>query len=267
MKSKGFTLIELLVVIAIIAILAAILFPVFAKAREKARQISCASNLKQIGLAAVQYVQDYDEKGGFSYSPFGGSVWPQLSPYIKNYDPNTGQGAGASVISCPDVATRKSTYSVNSQVWGLLDPRPLGSRAGAEFYGDTVSIAKIDAPATIVFAFDSVTNLAGNGLAESAGESATPHPAMIKDHSSESWANDYLGTFWNNKQVAWRHTAGANFAFCDGHVKFFKQGTLKDENWDVRCKPGVGCEDNQFDASKYPAADPSCNNESTINCQ
>ena len=60
MHRRGFTLIELLVVIAIIAILAAILFPVFAKAREKARQASCSSNLKQIALAALQYATDYD---------------------------------------------------------------------------------------------------------------------------------------------------------------------------------------------------------------
>jgi prepilin-type N-terminal cleavage/methylation domain-containing protein len=84
----GFTLIELLVVIAIIAILAAILFPVFSRAREKARQASCLSNLKQIGQAAHQYAQDYDEKwppvrrGGFGSPAFN---WQQiLIPYTKN---------------------------------------------------------------------------------------------------------------------------------------------------------------------------------------
>src|SRR5947207_10733174 len=96
----GFTLIELLVVIAIIAILAAILFPVFAQARESARKISCLSNTKQIGLAAMQYVQDYDE--GYPVQSWDGAlmgttnndagsdgkrffVWPwQLMPYMKN---------------------------------------------------------------------------------------------------------------------------------------------------------------------------------------
>jgi len=77
---KGFTLIELLVVIAIIAILAAILFPVFARAREKARQTSCLSNMKQIGLAFMMYTQDYDETlPGISFSATGanpGAVWP-----------------------------------------------------------------------------------------------------------------------------------------------------------------------------------------------
>lgn len=98
---RGFTLIELLVVIAIIAILAAILFPVFARAREKARQSSCQSNLKQIGLAYAMYAQDYDERlpRGVGYIAVGtpadppgtntvyglqGEFYITLAPYIKN---------------------------------------------------------------------------------------------------------------------------------------------------------------------------------------
>ena len=105
-ENRGFTLIELLVVIAIIAILAAILFPVFARAREKARQTSCISNLKQLGLAAIMYAQDYDQMNfWFRGRPnttvrdaFGNVVTPQMmggpnytvvmkavfQPYIKN---------------------------------------------------------------------------------------------------------------------------------------------------------------------------------------
>jgi prepilin-type N-terminal cleavage/methylation domain-containing protein/prepilin-type processing-associated H-X9-DG protein len=95
-QKKGFTLIELLVVIAIIAILAAILFPVFAKAREKARQSSCASNEKQIGIAVMQYKQDYDETMPLSYTAGDGNgtrltcgtpmffFIDELMPYCKN---------------------------------------------------------------------------------------------------------------------------------------------------------------------------------------
>jgi prepilin-type N-terminal cleavage/methylation domain-containing protein len=101
---KGFTLIELLVVIAIIAILAAILFPVFAQVREKARQTSCSSNMKQLGLAFVQYAQDYDET--FPATSNSNSAWdyvdnygnsPVLDPYLKN----RGQTL-TSVWNCPD---------------------------------------------------------------------------------------------------------------------------------------------------------------------
>ncbi len=84
---RGFTLIELLVVIAIIAILAAILFPVFARAREKARQTSCLSNVKQLSLGLIMYAQDYDEMTViFSQGPSGGNPqWHYLiQPYLKN---------------------------------------------------------------------------------------------------------------------------------------------------------------------------------------
>ncbi|MCE5237545.1 DUF1559 domain-containing protein [bacterium] len=88
MRPKGFTLIELLVVIAIIAILAAILFPVFAKAREKARQASCTSNVKQLALGLIMYAQDYDER--MPYFPYGPDpwlyTWPiTIQPYVKNW--------------------------------------------------------------------------------------------------------------------------------------------------------------------------------------
>jgi len=100
MRRNAFTLIELLVVIAIIAILAAILFPVFAQAREKARQISCASNEKQLGLATLQYIQDYDETFPEGNTLWGNGPWGayranwagEIVPYIKS----TG------VFACPD---------------------------------------------------------------------------------------------------------------------------------------------------------------------
>jgi len=110
MKRRGFTLIELLVVIAIIAILAAILFPVFARARENARKSTCQSNLKQIGLASMQYTQDYDEilmPLGCQYVAGVWTTWPTvIQPYLKN----------SRVVICPSDTGRNfpgTSYGIN----------------------------------------------------------------------------------------------------------------------------------------------------------
>ncbi|HZO90287.1 MAG TPA: DUF1559 domain-containing protein [Chthonomonadaceae bacterium] len=136
MRKRGaFTLIELLVVIAIIAILAAILFPVFAQAREKARAISCLSNLKQIGLGTMQYVQDYDETypcgwmPGAGGAPAGTTMWRiVLKPYIQKYgNPNDMYDAKGNwgVYSCPDMPAGDpngpTSYGYNAAASGLTN--------------------------------------------------------------------------------------------------------------------------------------------------
>src|SRR5690242_8344294 len=103
MKRKAFTLIELLVVIAIIAILAAILFPVFAQAREKARQTTCLSNLRQLGLGFKMYAQDYDETYpliNISYWALQPEMMKAVDPYIKN----------KTIWACPNFVSRYTTW-------------------------------------------------------------------------------------------------------------------------------------------------------------
>jgi prepilin-type N-terminal cleavage/methylation domain-containing protein/prepilin-type processing-associated H-X9-DG protein len=269
MRTKnGFTLIELLVVIAIIAILAAILFPVFAQAREKARAISCLNNLKQLGLASMQYSQDNDEMMGWSWSTSGITGWTQINPYLKNGNPP--YGVGGTVFTCPDTGSSSTSYSASPQVWGLLDSgNSCGGPCGPNFFTSTLSISRIDAPANIILYFEGILNEGSNGTAGSEG--AIPHPATAIDRTKEYWDHNFVGIFWNNKQVAWRHQGGSNFAFCDGHAKYYKLNAIKDANWDVRCHYDTGCTDQasgaSFTPSLYPHPDGTCADQSSMDCK
>ena len=213
MKRRAFTLIELLVVIAIIAILAAILFPVFAKAREKARQASCSSNMKQIALAFMQYKQDYDENwlsmpgsGPIYASPVTATPnWPNpydvLAPYIKN-----GQ-----IWICPSGQGTKtngySSYHLNGNIL---------TRNGGR------SDSSIQAPANTIIMRES-----GN---------ATVFNAF---YCRAYQINDWNAT-WNddaNPDTMKFHNGGANYAFCDGHVKALAGTNYQASNTSITLQP------------------------------
>jgi prepilin-type N-terminal cleavage/methylation domain-containing protein/prepilin-type processing-associated H-X9-DG protein len=224
---EGFTLIELLVVIAIIAILAVILFPVFSKAREKARQTSCTSNEKQLGLAFMQYVQDYDE-----YYPNGlpttygltfnlGTGWAGVVyPYVKS----TG------IFVCPDDTSTPASGSYQvSYAYNVDIPR----YDAANNYG-AIQASKLLAPANTVLLSECTD---GSGPLTSAPETGTAHfsPSgngytMYDTYSATSNAalfqTGYMGgastntTSYYNNNGAGVHTNASNYLLSDGHVKW-----------------------------------------------
>ena len=198
---RAFTLIELLVVIAIIAILAAILFPVFAKAREKARMSTCQSNLKQLATATMQYVQDYDEKypagwtGGGSMGNMnnGLTAQSQVQTYLKNYQ----------VYKCPsDTTPEANSYLFNSD--------GLGWKA----------LAAVDTPAQTLLWIDGSVNPNGGNP----GDWESP----VNAAANYGLQGDYtLAGGWDRVCAAWRKlprhmSVKVNAAYADGHVKVSK---------------------------------------------
>ena len=222
---RGFTLIELLVVIAIIAILAAILFPVFARAREKARQASCQSNHKQIALAAIMYCSDYDEKPipmwcygiGSLGVPWGRLWWThQIQPYMKNRQ----------ALVCPSIGWDAFHYPRPDGTLHSGEPGCHRGRTGVGYNwhdytgvrGDSgawlwLKDAKVEHVAQLITFMDSDCVVGG--------------PRFVADiplyQQDACWPYGRL-----------RHNEMSNYAFYDGHVKTMKCSAVTTANWDHR---------------------------------
>ncbi|HEY3330617.1 MAG TPA: DUF1559 domain-containing protein [Capsulimonadaceae bacterium] len=215
-RPTAFTLIELLVAIAIIAILAAILFPVFATAREKARQTSCASNQKQLGIAFLQYAQDFDEVfpiGAENFSPY--MTWDQaIMPYVMK----AGWGKAA-IFHCPSDATGVGydfgrSYAMNGAWMGWGAFAPAGAAVSVAGVVTTVvcPISSIPSPSKVFLLVENPLN--GNQVTyQQYANQGCPI-------SSSGWACQ--------DQAKWGvpgHSGGWNYVYCDGHVKWLTPGS------------------------------------------
>jgi prepilin-type N-terminal cleavage/methylation domain-containing protein/prepilin-type processing-associated H-X9-DG protein len=252
-SSRGFTLIELLVVIAIIAILAAILFPVFAQAREKARSASCLSNTKQIGLATVMYTQDYDEdfphwaeyctripnplQPVSTAHPAG--VWnmwqAEVYPYIKSWQTFSCPSDAVPLSNDPFVNYYDLSYGYNYGYLSTLEVTADPGCGATQWFG-AVPLATVQAPANIVMITDNGGRVFNASGGSTLGSIVNPPDAWSSSQYfygpvQVGWGlncQDYFaGTKWGDTDgFAWRHTNGGNVSFCDGHSKFYQVGPL-----------------------------------------
>ena len=248
---SGFTLIELLVVIAIIALLAAILFPVFARARENARRSSCQSNLKQIALGIKQYSQDYDEYFPMVWQTAGAANgWAEyMQPYVKSEQ----------IFQCPSQVNRETWAASgdNLNKWGYSDyfyNGNLGVVTSTTYCpGQKLVIkeAEVDSSAVVVMIGDGgrggINNIAnsppqpsytaGAAVAETTDNTRRPNTRYYPGWYTKSPAGFGTWAFsdgTNLQKVNESHLEGMNIGFVDGHVKWYKPDKLTFNN------PGTG---------------------------
>ena len=232
-RSKGFTLIELLVVIAIIAILAAILFPAFAKARESARRISCVSNMKQIGTALMQYTQEYDETTPRAYfgpqsdpsTPTTEYKWMDaIFPYIKD----------ANVFTCPSdsgFGSRTGKYIPNTLLTAASQNN-YGSYGMNAYYGSNTQPMSEFGPGDKGAKLSDMADPSGTvWVSEVSGDDSSYRvcfgdgsPSTVSANPADTYFWSQSGTYGGGVSV--RHLDTTNVLWADGHVKSTRIGPL-----------------------------------------
>jgi prepilin-type N-terminal cleavage/methylation domain-containing protein/prepilin-type processing-associated H-X9-DG protein len=251
---KGFTLIELLVVIAIIAILASILFPVFARARENARRASCQSNLKQIGLGIEQYKQDYDSRYMFSEDegpqapnfdgidqPFGPYIvkrvgWDHaVQPYIKSVQifrcPSSIPRGNFGVAGARnDAGIGNISYSMNTKVTG-------GWGTAKGWGGAPLSDSELEFPASTIMVVDGASGDTGNTTSPQDHNVCCDSWAYGEPHGSTILRAGEGSPPRTTEGPLRRHLDGGNYLFTDGHVKWFSAAGMPLSK--VRIKDGT----------------------------